>query len=101
MGVDIEKYIKTCIRSQMLKHLTQSKIEKLRPLSISKQKNYCISMAFMTGILKVAGMDVIMVIVCRLRNWSAFVPCLKQVTVFFAIISICRYMYSRIINTWA
>ena len=35
----------------------------------------------MTGIVKVGGNDAIMVIVCRLSKWSAFVPCSKQATV--------------------
>ena len=37
-------------------------------------------MDFVTGIPKVAGMDAIMVIVCRLSKWSTFVPCSKQAT---------------------
>lgn len=34
----------------------------------------------MTGVPKVAGNDAIMVIVCRLNKWAAFVPCVKQAT---------------------
>ena len=37
-------------------------------------------MDFMTGISKVAGDDAIMVIVCRLSKWSAFISCSKLVT---------------------
>ena len=64
----------------MAKHNTQLKIGKLRVLSIPKQKFYSISMDFMTGIPKVEGNDAIMVIVCCLSKWSAFVPCSKQAT---------------------
>ena len=80
MGADIEEYVKACIKCQMTKHSTQSKIRKLIPLPIPKQKIYSISMDFRTDISKVAENDAIMVIVCRLSKWSAFVPCLKQGT---------------------
>ena len=80
MGADVEEYVKPCVKCQMVKHSTQSKIAKLTPLPISKQNFYSISMDFMTGIPKVAGYDAIMVIVCRLSKWSVFVPCSKQAT---------------------
>ena len=80
MGVDVKDYVKTCVKCQMSKHSTQPKIGKLRPLSIPKQNFYSISMDFMTSIPKVVGVDAIMVIVCRLSKWSAFVPCNKQAT---------------------
>ena len=62
------------------KYSTQPKIGKLRPLPIPKQNFYSTSMDFMTGVPKVAGYDAIMVIVCRLSKWLAFVPCSKQAT---------------------
>lgn len=80
MDVDVEDYVKTCVKCQMSKHSTQPKIGKLRPWPIPKQNFYSISMDFMTGIPKVAGVDAIMVIVCRLNKLSAFVPCNKQAT---------------------
>lgn len=36
MGADVEEYIKTCVKCQMTKYSTQSKIKKLRPLPIPK-----------------------------------------------------------------
>ena len=69
-----------CVKCQMSKHSIQPKTGKLRPLPIPKQNLYSISMDFMTGILKVAGMDAIMVIICRLCKWLAFVPYSKQTT---------------------
>ena len=80
MGADVEEYVKACIKCQMTKHSTQSKIGKLISLPIPKQKIYSISMDFRTDISKVAENDAIMVIICRLSKWSAFVPCLKQGT---------------------
>jgi len=79
-GADVEEHVKACVKCQMVKHSTQPKIGKLRPLSIPKQNFYSILMNFMTCILKVAGNNAIMVIVCRLSKWSAFVPCSKQAT---------------------
>ena len=78
IGADVEEYVKTCVKCQMSKHSTQPKIGKLKPLPIPKQKNYSISMDFISSIPKVARMDAIMVIVCRLSKWSVFVPCSKQ-----------------------
>jgi hypothetical protein len=66
--------------TKYVKHSTQPKIGKLRPLPIPKQNFYSISMDFMTNIPKVAGNDAIMIIVCRLSKWSAFVPWSKQAT---------------------
>lgn len=80
MGADVEEYVKACVKCQMAKHSTQPKIGKLRPLPIPKQNFYSISMDFMTGIPKVGNDDAVMVIVCRLSKWSAFVPCSKQAT---------------------
>lgn len=80
MGADVEEYVKACLKCEMAKHRTQPKIEKLRPLPISKQNFYSISMDFVTGIPKVAGNVEIMVIVCRLSKWLAFMPCSKQAT---------------------
>lgn len=78
MGADMEEYVKTCVKCQMVKHSTQSKIGKLRPLPITKQNFYSISIDFITESPKVAGNDAIIMIVCRLNNWLAFVPCSKQ-----------------------
>ena len=50
VGTDIEEFVKTCIKCQMIKHSIQRKIGKLRPLPIF----YSISMDFMMSILKVA-----------------------------------------------
>lgn len=38
-------------------------------------------MEFMTNIPKVGGVDAIMIIVCKLNKWEAFVAYLKQATV--------------------
>ena len=81
MGVNVEEYVKTCVKCEMAKHSTPPKIGTLRPLPIFKQNIYSISMDFITSIPKVAGDDAIMVIVCLLGEWSAFVPCSKQATV--------------------
>lgn len=77
---DVEEYAKTCVKCQMTKHSTQSKIEKLRPLPIFKHNFYSISMDFMTRIPKVAGNDAVMVFMCYLNNWAVFVLCSKQAT---------------------
>ena len=68
------------VKCQIVRHITQPKIGKLKPLSIPKQKIYSISMDFMTEVSKVTGNDVIMVIFCRLNKWSVFMSCSKQVT---------------------
>lgn len=65
MGADVDEYVNACVKCQMVKHSTQPKIGKLKPLPILKQKNYSISMDFLTNIPKVAGNDAIVVIVCR------------------------------------
>ena len=80
MGANVEEYVKKCVKYQMIKHNTQPKIGKLRALPIPKQDFYLISMDFMTGVLKVAENDAIIVIVCRLNKWAAFMPCAKQAT---------------------
>jgi hypothetical protein len=80
MGVDVKEYVRTCVKCQINKHSTQRKIRKLRPLPIPKQNFQSISMDFMSGIPKVNSFDSIMIIVCRLSKWAAFVPCNKMDT---------------------
>jgi hypothetical protein len=75
MGADVEDYVRTCTKCQMSKHSTQPKLGKLRPLPIPKQNFQSLSMDFLSGIPCVNKHDAIMVVVCRLTKWAAFVPC--------------------------
>ena len=56
IGVNVETFIKACVKCQVNKHSSQPKIGKLRPLSNPRQNLEFISMDFMKGIPKTRGL---------------------------------------------